>query len=194
MPRIHKHHFYFGIVLFVLGGMAIYFVSSGGYYPVALVNGEPVLARELRTITDSAFNFYLRAFDTYKKQPISEADAQNLLREVKRATLEKLIEERLLAGEVTSRFGDSLETLLDTKLKSVENDNLRQAVSSVYGLSPEDFRATVLEPQATRELLVESFKQKNEDFAAWLAGQKQAASVYVLLPGFDWSGATLEVK
>ncbi len=178
----------------MIGGIATFYISHYRYYPVAFVNSKPILARDLSNIAESAFGFYLKAFDTYKKQPISEVDAQKLLKEVKRATLEKLIEEKILSDEIASRFGGEFQVLIDKKLQAVENGNLQQAASGLYGLGFAEFRKTVLEPEARRELLAETFKSKNENFGEWLKSAKQNASVFVLIPGFAWQGMTLEIK
>lgn len=194
MIKVHKHHFYFGIVLFVLGGIISYQVSSAGYYPLALVNNQFIWARDFRAVADPAFNFYINTLNASKKEGMSEEDARNLIIEVKRATLEKLIEEKLFENEVNKRFGSGLGGLIDKKIESVENANLGVAVQSVYGLSLDDFKKTVLAPQAARELLMESFRQNNEDFSPWLKNQKKAAKVYVLSSEFVWDGETLNIR
>lgn len=187
--RIHKHHFYSGLVMLVAAGIGTYFVSHLGFYPVAVVNYQPIFARDFNLVVGSAFNFYVHAIDTYKKDALTDSDAAKLYAEISRATLDKMIEERILAHELDARFGQSGLAEVDKKLSGVDNKKLGAAVSTLYGLTDEKFKKIVLEPQAQREVLTDDFKKKNEDFAAWLLSAKRSASIYVFLPGFVWGDA-----
>lgn len=190
---MHKHNFYLGLIILVSIGIGIFFVTRLGLYPVAFVNYRPILAREFRVMVDSAFGFYLHAIDTYKKEMLTDADAAKLYTEVRRATLDKLIEEILLEQELISRFGRDGAAQVDKKLAGIDNRKLGSAATALYGLTDEQFKKIVLEPQARREVLLEEFKKKNEDFSAWLLTQKRAASIYVFLPDFVWGNSAAEL-
>lgn len=183
---VHKHNFYLGLILLVSLGISVFFVTRLGLYPIAMVNWQPILAKDFKVMVDSAFGFYLRAIDTYKKETLTDADAAKLYAEVQRATLDKLIEERILENELDRRFGSGGFDAIDKKLLGVENKKLGSAASALYGLTDEQFKKMVLEPQARREVLSEDFKKQNQDFTAWLREEKREANVYVLLPGFIW--------
>ncbi len=170
-------------------GIGVFFITRLGLYPVAFVNWRPIMARDFRTMADSAFSFYLRAIDTYKRGSFTDADAAKLYAEIQRATLDKLIEGELLSNELDLRFGGRGVTEVDKKLLSIENGKLEAAASALYGLTDEEFKKMVLEPQAKREILAEEFKGKNEDFSVWLLDQKRKADIYVLIPGLVWGDA-----
>jgi hypothetical protein len=186
---IHKHNFYLGLVMLVALGISVFFVTRLGLYPVAAVNWQLILAKEFRVMVDSAFGFYLRAIDTYKKEMLTDADAAKLYAEVQRATLDKLIEERIMEKELDRRFGSGGFDEVDKKLGGVENKKLGSAANALYGLTDEQFKKMVLEPQARREVLAEDFKKQNQDFSTWLREAKREASVYVFLPGFLWGNS-----
>ncbi len=167
----------------VFCGVAVFSVTEGGLYPVAVVNGGFIMARDFDKMAQSAEFFYSRALDTYNKGKVEGEQSENLRREVEKATLDKLIERKLIAVELKSRLAERAEVSVDKKLLTVENQNLEGAARDLYGLSIADFREMVLRPEAEREVLRDIFRSENVSFESWLEAAKSGASTIVLLRG-----------
>lgn len=180
---MHKHHFYFGLVFLVLCGVAVFSVAEGGFYPIAVVNGKLILARDFDKMAESAEFFYARVLDTYNKKKVDEEESGNLRRDVERATLERLIEGVLITAELKNQLASRAGDLVDKKLQAVENQNLEGAARDLYGLSIADFREMVLYPEAEKEVLTDVLSSENKSFEKWLEEAKSEASTIVLLPG-----------
>ena len=191
---MHRHHFFISLIILVAIGAAVFFTTNKGLYPVAIVDSKIIFAKDFRKVTESAFVFYSTAMEVYKKQELSDEDGEKLFNEIRRATLEKLIEQSIVGRELNSRLGGGVRALIDNRLKSVENDKLEEMAPRLYGLSAEEFKNMVLAPDAAAELLAKDFKSKNEDYTAWLSNAKKNASVTVLVSGVKWVEDRVEIK
>ncbi len=191
---MHRHHFFIGLIILVTIGALIFFTTNKGLYPVAIVDSKIIFAKDFRKVTESAFAFYSTAVAVYKKQELSEEDGDKLFNEIRRATLEKLIEQSIVGKELSNRLGGGVRAIIDNRLQSVENDKLEEMAPRLYGLSAEEFKDMVLAPEAAAELLANDFKSKNEDYTAWLSNAKKAASVTVLVSGVKWVEDRVEIK
>lgn len=167
----------------MLVGSAIFYVMHFRLYPVALVGSQAIFADQFYRVADSAFKFYLNASEVYQKKLPSKSDAEKLYSDIKRATLDRFVEDGIFNRELAARFGASAANLVDKKLANVDNDKLKAGVAQLYGLTMQEFKKMVLEPEAEREILIENFQSKNENFDMWLASAKSKVGVTVLMPG-----------
>lgn len=179
----------FLLIMFI--GAVTFLAINRGYYPAAIVNGSMIWARDVNTAAKSAYNFYLQANEAGDGPVLTGADARALLAEVRRASLEKFIEEKLIEKELRDRFDDGARELIDKKMKIADNQTLRDAVYGLYGVSLEEFRDLILRKEAVREVLSEDFKAKNQDFPKWLEEAKKSASVSILSGGYSWNNGGL---
>ena len=111
------------------------------------------------------------------------SDANKLYQDIAKASFDKLIEQKLIDQEFLLRKGVFGGALVDKTLLKVKNDNLKEPVAKLYGLSMVDFRKIILEPQAKRELLIEDFKARKENFNDWLNSTKANVDLRILMPG-----------
>ncbi|MBI2075614.1 MAG: SurA N-terminal domain-containing protein, partial [Candidatus Harrisonbacteria bacterium] len=149
---MRKHHFYIGFVAVVALGAGIFYVLHNGLYPVATVNGAVVTADEFQHTAVAALNFYVKAKERVAARQLTVEERDALFDEIRRATLDKLVEESLIEAELKRRVGDATARA-EEKLKAAERADFREAVPQLYGVSYDDFLALVLLPQARREVL-----------------------------------------
>jgi hypothetical protein len=162
-------------------GWSGYFVARDGLYPVALVN--------FSVITDQALNnTFKAAMAYYGKLKKPETSREEFEKEIKRATLEKIIEHKIILENVNlADVEDQLASLIS------KNKDLEKGVLFAFGLSMKNFLNLVLRPQAALEILNKSLKDKNENLDKWLIIKKKSAKVFIL-KGFRWNGESVENK
>lgn len=162
-----------------------------GIYPVALVNGSPILARTWKQAEAAAIQFMQAAMVGSGKAPIDFAQPENarLLLQARKDALLALIENKLVAkggDEVIEDFDTRAQERVDSVVR--ESVNLKQGAELLYGLDFNKFRDLVLLPQARRDLLREIFEKKKEDFSRWFSTLKTNARVRLLFTPFSWDG------
>ena len=180
---MHHHNFKIGLVVLLFFGLSSFYIVHYGFYPIAIINGEIVLARDYYQIVNSGYIFYTSALATYQKVKLNVSDANKLYQDIAKASFDKLIEQKLIDQEFLLRKGVFGGALVDKTLFKVKNDNLKEPVAKLYGLSMVDFRKIILEPQAKRELLIEDFKARKENFNDWLNSTKANVDLRILMPG-----------
>lgn len=163
-------------------GWGSYWTVNRGFYPAATVNYKIISARNLENNYQSALGYYVKI----KKPEVSEQDLQ---KEIRRATLDKLIENALIYEDVNS---SDIESQLATIIQ--QNPNLEQGAVITYGVSWEVFKDLILRPQIAAELLQKNLQDKNENLDNWLKNKKQSASIWVFSSGLRWSGERIEVN
>ena len=180
---MHHHNFKIGLVVLLLFGLSSFYIVHYGFYPIALINGEIVLARDYYQIVNSGYVFYTSALATYQKVKLSVPDANKLYQDIVKASFDKLIEQKLIDQEFSLRKGALVKDLVDKTLSSIKNGNLKEPVAKLYGLTMPEFKKIILEPQAKRELLIEDFKAHQENFNDWLSSAKANVNLRILMPG-----------
>jgi len=163
-------------------GWGSYFTVSKGFYPLAIVNYKIISSKNLESNYQSTLGYY----NKIKKPEVSEQDFQ---KEIRRATLDKLVENILIYEDV--KLSD-----VESQLASIiqRNPNLEQGAVVTYGVSWETFKNLVLRPQIAMEILQKDLQTKNENFDTWLKNKKSSASIWVFSSGLSWSGERIEIK
>lgn len=152
-----------------------------GLYPVALVNFKVITDRAL----DNSFKAAMAYYGKLKKPEMSQEEFE---KEIKRATLDKIIEYKIILENVNPADVESQLASLIT-----ENKDLERGVLLAYGLSMKDFLNLVLRPQAALEILNRFLKNKNENPDEWLKAKKKLAKVFIFKK-FRWNGQSVENK
>lgn len=189
---MRKHHFYIGFVAVVALGAGIFYVLHNGLYPVATVNGAVVTADEFQHTAVAALNFYVKAKERVAARQLTVEERDALFDEIRRATLDKLVEESLIEAELKRRVGDATARA-EEKLKAAERADFREAVPQLYGVSYDDFLALVLLPQARREVLNDALAADAVDAQTWLANARETAQARIFLPALVWQNGTVEI-
>ncbi|MEK9186097.1 MAG: SurA N-terminal domain-containing protein [Patescibacteria group bacterium] len=121
-------------LLIIFLGLAGYYVIRSGYYPLAIVNRTPIFASKFIENYGSALVYYQNILQTYPKD--TAFDTSEILDELKRATLDKLIEDVLIYQEL----GRVVGTTEVSRLVSEKIPNFQESAVSLYGLTPERFK------------------------------------------------------
>src|SRR3989344_241693 len=74
-------------------GLLTYFIANQGWYPIAIVNGKFITERDLRKEYSAAARYYAEAFNLGQETKL-------LKKEIRRAILDKLIENVLIYDEL----------------------------------------------------------------------------------------------
>lgn len=162
-----------------------------GIYPVAIVNGSPILARTWKQAEAAAIQFMQATMVSSGKAPIDFAQPENarILLQARKDALLALIENKLVAkggDEVIEDFDMRARERVDSAVR--ETTNLKEGAAFLYGLDFNKFRDLVLLPQARRDLLRETLEKKKQDFSRWFSALKANARVRLLFTPFSWDG------
>lgn len=184
------------IIFFILmsAGFSVFILVRNGVYPVAVVNFRVISAQKLEKDYKAAIRYFQNAFLTYGSDPaILEEGASK--QEIRRAALNKLVTDILIAQEVKKRLGRQLEEVTEKIInQNLNNQNLEKAVEEIYGLGLEDFKRQILISQAHREILEGKLFANNENFDQWITDAAGKARVVILLPNFSWDGKQVVIK
>ncbi len=162
-------------------------------YPVAIVNMSWITARDFNAVHAASYRFYMRALETYGKEQPGAAEQATLDAEIRRASLDRLIEKELIWAEAKTEIPE-LAQKIEEKIKNVDSQKLQNPVREMYGLSVEEFRHQVLAPQAVQELLAAALAARGESLMAHLITSRKNARVILLLSGFAWIEKGVELK
>ena len=154
-------------------GLTAYYFVHNGYYPVAIVNSRMILARDFEREFNSALIYYQNALATYSDQKIDLTRVADFVLELRRATLDNLIEDVLISNELKGRLGDSLEKVL------AELPSFNESAAALYGLTPSEFKERVLVPQAHREFLESYLVKEKSNLQDWLGGSQGLAPLFI---------------
>ena len=168
--------YFSALVALIVVGWGSYTFINKDLYPVALVNWRPVTAREWSRVFTPTIAYY----QTLKKPEVSD---QVFKEEMRRAVLDKLIEQRLIYQRINQA---DIETQISTLL--AQNQNLKAGSEKLYNMSWANFQELVLRPQVALELMGKQLADNNQKIEDWLKQQKTAATVFVFARGFSWNG------
>ena len=173
--------FYTVFLLLIISAFAAVYFFKIGWYPLAIANSELIWGWQLDKETQSASAYYNQAIKTYNIPGVIEED-------LKRASLERIIDKIIISNSLKSLEGDKAEGLVNAKIdKYLENNKLESAASALFNLSFKDFIEIILIPQAEKELIEEKVKAENRDFNNWLRIQRNQIKVYLFIKGFKWT-------
>jgi hypothetical protein len=182
-------------VSMVFLGLFGYYAIRVGLYPVAIVNGAPLSAQRFLRTVQSVRHYYAQALTRYTPEQLGLSGPVTD-QEVRRATLEKMIEDELVLKTLESTVGDTLSSLVSSKLASIDTagSDFVQSVTTLYGLSVDEFREAVLIPQARSEILQESPAVQESGAEEWLSRAKAQASIRVFASDLAWDGSKVTVR
>lgn len=178
--------FYLTFLTIVFFGLGSYYFIHFGYYPVAIVNSKLITAKALNEEYVVAYRYYAGAALLAGK--VEEIGKPEFKKELRRATLNDLIEKVFISGELQKRIGEDLGGIVQNKISASvsDTDNLEEAAQSLYGLSLADFQEMVLVPQAKREILEGRLFLEKKELGGWLVEAASNAKVFILTPEFYW--------
>jgi len=182
-----------GMILF---GVLGYYALRLGFYPIAVVNGAFVGASRFTQTEGFVKTYYDNARKVYNLPDLKPGDAQ-YEREIARATLDQLVSYELMKEELEAEMGNDLGAVVDQKIentKKASGSDFAKAVETVYGISVDRFKDTVLVPEAREEILRGRLFAAKKDFDEWLTGAKKNARVMILHPDLQWDGGKVVIR
>lgn len=181
--------------LFLLVLVLIFF---SGFYPVALVGRQIILASDFYSNLEAAKKFYESQKINEESNKINwKSKESNILEvDIKTAVFQNLIEDRILINEsnqipdLKKRVNENLAEIIS----QVSNDLTNEGLANLYGWDIRTFKKRVLEPEARRKVFFEGFARQGKDFNSWFNEAKYSADVKILLPSFYWDSSRGRVQ
>lgn len=186
-----RYRIYLLFSLVVGAGLAAAILVSMGYYPIALVNGGFITARQFvedYAAISSYYGNFLEANGLAK-------DERGLAPvELELAALNGLIEKRLIGEGARAEAGEDFGHLILKKLENFMRDTETQKAAEMLGLGEEEFEDLVLLPEAEKEILAGRLFLRGEKFEDWLKTAKLEARVIIFSPRFSWNGGAVVLE
>lgn len=175
-------HYYIIFLVIMAAGLGVYFAANQGWYPVVIINSRFISARAWTKQIEAASQYY-RVVLQASNLP------QDVVEEIRRSALDKLVENAIIYGELKSG-ADNVDALVAAKLDALKLDSgkIGEASAALYGLEFNEFKELVLVPEARREILFERLTQNQ------VVEVKAKASVTLLTNNFYWNGERVETK
>jgi len=176
--------------------IVIAIVIIGQFYPIAFVNWRPISLKSFKADYATAIFYYQRLLETYNKNQAPVIDSSEIQQEIKRAVLDKLIENTLIHQELESRLkNNELEKMVENKIEeSLKGKDIEKEVKTLYNLSLNEFKKRILKPQAEEEILNSRLLLENKNFDDYIKEIKSKTKVIILLPGFEWKNEQVVIK
>lgn len=189
-----KRRLFFLILVGII--CVIIFLIITQSYPPALVNWQPISVASFSEDFKTAIYYYQKAVEVYNKSDTAVMNSAEIKEEIKRAILDKSIENILILKELKKHLSeDELEQMVKDKISGIlEGKDIAKQVKTLYDLSLDEFRERILEPEAKMEILEARLLLENKNFNDWLREAKKQAKVVILLPGFEWNGEKVVIK
>ena len=172
-------------------GLSGYYAVRLGLYPVAVINARFIGARSFAQAADIVGKYYGQLLSQASQNTPSIFSPNLPPAELRRATLDKMVENVLIYNELRNRAGNDLDRLVEGKLEPLKasNPDFEKAVSTLYGLSAGQFTRDVLIPAAHEEILRGYLDgEKKTGYDEWLVSARTGASVIILAPDLRWDG------
>ncbi|MBI5401374.1 hypothetical protein HZB05_00915 [Candidatus Wolfebacteria bacterium] len=192
-----------GILLVAAVLTAIVLVIFDGYWPAVFVNSNAISYKRFKEAYTASI-YYYRAGLKATSQDTAVLESDEVQKELKRAVLDSLVEQKLIESELGKRMlsGD-LSRMIDEKMnrENLNSENFKKGSELLYGLPVKEFKKIVLIPQVKREILegrfilVDSINNGQAGgFDTWLKNERIKAKVSVLLSGFYWGDGEMKMK
>lgn len=156
-------------------------------YPVAIVNGDYITARNYEVNLDVAVN-YAKGIAGDKAENQEMIESVEFKKETQRSVLESLVEARLISDYLDKTIkAKDLKAIIENKIKNaIGGKDVAKGIAKLYKLSVSDFEKLVLIPQAKYEIIEGRFMIENKNFSEWIKEAKQTAKTTIYISGFKW--------
>ncbi len=164
-------------------------------YPAATVNGRCITDKKYEDSFAVAYNYSKKILEAQRGdlEIINTAEFQ---KRTKQTVLDTLIEQDLINAYLkTTMKRSELKEIIDGKINdALAGNDIKKGVEDLYGISMEDFRESILVPQAKREIIEGKFFIENKNFEDWLKEQKTKARVSIFVSGVRWNNGKAEMQ
>lgn len=178
-----------GMVILVAG--ALYF--GGGQYPVAMVNGQTISAKEFREGYAFAVSSGERIWRISYATSTPEVDPRSA--EARAVVLDFIIESNLIHFAFEKEVGSDSKPLLERKIDQYSRDPMVvSAARQVLGLDPARFKKWIIIPQAERDLLDARLYLSGRKIEDWISTARSEAKVQIFSSELRWDGTQVVVN
>ncbi len=176
-------------------GVGGYSLVQKGIYPVAIVHLSVVTARQVAQDSRVAYTYFQNVLRSSGNDP-SALDTPESQLEIKRATLERLIFDKIIYRELDLRVKEDFTEIANKNIDQYisSNQNVEEGARLLYGLELPDFRDRILLPQAYREILEGRMFLGNQQFGDWLKNSGTNVRVFILSPGMQWIDGSVKIN
>jgi hypothetical protein len=190
-----KHKKFILAILAGIIGVGFYLIITGSY-PVAFVDWHPITLKSFKKDYAMAFVYYRKSLETYDKDQLPVLDSSDIQREIKRTVLEQLIQNSLIRQELEKQMkSKDLKKMIDNKIQeALKGKDIEKQVKTLFGLSLDAFKESVLKPQAEKEILNGRLFLENKNFDDWLKELEVKAKITVLLSDLEWKNGEVVLK
>ncbi len=187
-----KHKKGFLIFLLIFAGLTVYFYLRNNPLPAVLINWDSISQKDIENYYDLSRNYLVLA--STSDSDLQTLEATSTQKEIKRAVIEKLIENKLIYAEARKRVGNDLEEIADQKIQNaLKTTDINDAVNKMFGISIENYTEEELKPGAYKEILQGRMDMNEENFDNWLKSAKNSAHIFILIPGYSWDGKNVKI-
>lgn len=175
-------------VLIILSASLIWFFIANGFWPVALVNYQPVFYRDWSLFYSATYSFYKNTLNL-NKADVTILEDEKYKKEFRRAALESSINEKIIHQELIKRFGRSeLARIVSGKVGKIDlnKEEMKKGAELLYGLSAGDFQRIILIPKAEEEILGEKLLAEGNNLSSWLNQKRGGVRVMFFIGGYYW--------
>jgi len=176
--------------------IVIVIVIVGQFYPIAFVSWQPISLKSFKADYATAIFYYQRLLETYDRNQVPVIESSEVQQEIRRAVLDKLIENTLIHQELESRLkNNELKKMVENKIEeSLKGKDIEKEVKTLYNLSLKEFKERILKPQAEEEILNSRLLLENKNFDDYIKEVKSKTKVIILLPDFEWKNGQVTIK
>ena len=175
-------------------GAGSYAAVKNGFYPVAAVNLNLISVKSFQENSSAAYRYFQNALLVSGADP-RVLETLEARKEIRRATLDKLIADELIYEELEIRIIDDFKAIAEKNVAQYiqNNANISEGAEKIYGLSLADFKSQVLMPEAYKEILQGRMFLNKENFDEWLKNKKSGARIIILSPDLQWDGNSVKL-
>jgi hypothetical protein len=181
-----KSTFLLFILSIIFVALLSFYIFRNGHYPVALVHGEWISARQFNrehTVYGQVFEEYART----NRLVVSTSDA--FIREVGRNGFNRLIEATLIQRSIQGLPGRAAEKEIKRQVRADQkNPNNAQLRETIGNIDEKEFVKVLLQPRAEREFLKNYLAEQGKDFDEWLLEARRRARVAIFKDPYEWDG------
>ncbi|PIR88625.1 MAG: hypothetical protein COU09_01420 [Candidatus Harrisonbacteria bacterium CG10_big_fil_rev_8_21_14_0_10_44_23] len=183
-------------VVFILIIFGAYYFLSQKNYPIANVGQGLIAAKDFDISFNAALSFYRQ--QASQQGADDPATDKEFLKELKRATLEKLVDVEIVHGSLYEKMETKeIKQSINSQLEAIEQNNTEEnvtAIENLFNVSWQEFERLILIPEAETALLIQDLNSKSIDFNTWLEARKKDLEIEIFYPGYFWDGESVKAN
>jgi hypothetical protein len=146
------------------------------FYPVAIVDNQPIMAYFFNKSLDVAYRYF----------GASDLKSQS---EIKKAVFEGLIDEVSINTQLLKSMSpQEMEQKINSQMDEILNDTKVQNSLASLSITQQEARNYFLKPAIESQLLNAQLVLEGKNLLSWLLEQRKNLKVLILMPHAHWTG------